>query len=191
MIDFFNNAGERLSDEYCRYIFNKVAKALHKLHRAGLAHRDIKPENIILTHDYKVKLIDLGYGIPLSGRDGSQFMRTYCGSRIYMAPEIIGQQYGDNKPYQGSDIDIFSFGVMLLSMRCLHYPFEKAYANDQNYFNLMSGDASEFWNKYGPLKLTDEFKNLITHLLQEKTPSRIVMADLLGHPWMKGEVVSD
>ena len=27
--------------------------------------------------------------------------------------------------------------------------------------------------------------------MQEKTPSRIVMADLLGHPWMKGEVVSD
>ena len=107
-----------------------------------------------------------------------------------MAPEIIGQQYGVNKPYQGSDIDIFSFGVMLLSMRCLHYPFKKAYSNDPNYVNLVSGDATQFWATYEQLGLTDDFKNLITHLLQEKTPSRIVMADLLGHPWMKGEVVS-
>ena len=107
-----------------------------------------------------------------------------------MAPEIIGQQDGENRPYQGSDIDIFSFGVMLLSMRCLHYPFKKAYGDDPNYANLVSGDSTQFWATYEKLGLTEEFKNLITHLLQEKTPSRIVMADLLGHPWMKGEVVS-
>ena len=191
LIDFFNNAGERLNDQYCRYIFSKVAIALHKLHSVGLAHRDIKPENIILTDDYKVKLIDLGYGIPLSGRDGSNFLRTYCGSRIYMAPEIIAQQFGHKNPYQGKDIDIFSFGVMILSMRTLHYPFERAYQSDPHYRNLMSGDAAQFWYTYKNLNLTPEFKDLIQHLLQEKPASRPVMADLIGHPWMKGEMVTN
>ena len=77
LIDFFNNArAVSRDDRLCRYIFNKVAIALHKLHSAGVAHRDIKPENIILTEDFKIKLIDLGYGIPLSGRDGSWFMQS-------------------------------------------------------------------------------------------------------------------
>ena len=94
-----------------------------------------------------------------------------------------------NRPYQGADIDIFSFGVMLLSMRTLHYPFTKAYSVDPKYVQLFS-EPTKFWEIYEALQLTDDFKDLITHLLQEKTPSRIVMADLLGHTWMKGEVVT-
>ena len=77
LIEFFNTAKPvSRDDKLCRYIFNKVAIALHKLHSAGVAHRDIKPENIILTEDFKIKLIDLGYGIPLSGKDGSWLMRS-------------------------------------------------------------------------------------------------------------------
>lgn len=95
LIDFFNgalSAGMRLDDRFCRYIFNKVILALHKLHRAGVAHRDIKPENIMLTYDYKIKIIDLGYGIPLSGRDGSFIMQSRKGTETYMAPEIVNGQ---------------------------------------------------------------------------------------------------
>ena len=107
-----------------------------------------------------------------------------------MAPEIIGQQFGVKKPYQGADIDIFSFGVMLLAMRTLHYPFTKAYYTDEKYLNLMSGDSQTFWYTYEKLELTPEFKDLVHHLLQEQPSSRITMADLLGHAWMKGEVVT-
>ena len=53
LIDFFNNSrAVSRDDRLCRYIFNKVAIALHKLHTTGVAHRDIKPENVILTEDY-------------------------------------------------------------------------------------------------------------------------------------------
>ena len=97
LIDFFNSALQakmRLDDRFCRYIFTKVILALHKLHSAGVAHRDIKPENIMLTYDYKIKIIDLGYGIPVSGRDGSFVMNTRRGTETYMAPEIVsGESY--------------------------------------------------------------------------------------------------
>ena len=73
LIDFFNNAltaKRRLDENDMRYVCNKIALALHKLHSAGIAHRDIKPENIMITEDYKIKLIDIGYGTPLSGKEG-------------------------------------------------------------------------------------------------------------------------
>lgn len=95
--------------------------ALHKLHSSGVAHRDIKPENIILTEDYKIKLIDLGYGIPTSGHDGGFFLKTRRGTPTYLPPEII-----QNKWYQGQDVDIFCFGVMLLTLCTMRYPFENA-----------------------------------------------------------------
>ena len=145
LIDFFNNSRTvSRDDRLCRYIFNKVAIALHKLHSAGVAHRDIKPENVILTEDFKIKLIDLGYGIPLSGRDGSFLLKTRKGTPTYLAPELVA-----HKPYQGVDIDIFSFGVMALTLRTMRYPFEEACtARDDKYKNLMAYDSSQFWRSY-------------------------------------------
>ena len=51
----------------------------------------IKPENIILTENFDIKLIDLGYGISLSGRVQDGFNRTTLGTPMYMAPEIVNK----------------------------------------------------------------------------------------------------
>jgi len=117
LIEFLNQS-KRQDDVFVRYIFHQIAKALHELHRAGVAHRDIKPENIILTDNFDIKLIDLGYGVSLSGNKSDGFNRTTLGTPMYMAPEIVNKQ-----PYQGSDIDLFAFGVTLMVARLVAYPF--------------------------------------------------------------------
>ena len=43
----------------------------------------------MLTHDFQIKIVDLGFGIPMSGKDGSSFMTTKKGTPGYVAPEII------------------------------------------------------------------------------------------------------
>ena len=88
LIDFFNLADIK-DERYLRTIFLQVARALHQLHSKGVAHRDIKPENIMITHKFEVKLIDLGYGMTLAGRDQAGFMNTCLGTKMYRAPEII------------------------------------------------------------------------------------------------------
>ena len=73
LMEFFNNAIEskmKLDDRHCRFIFSKIAQALHKFHVAGLAHRDVKPENIILTPVYDIKFVDFDCTTRLNGRDG-------------------------------------------------------------------------------------------------------------------------
>ena len=90
-IDFFNKATMAKGfqeEKYYRYFFQKIAKAMHELHKKGVAHRDIKLENMMLTPEYKIKLVDYGFGIPLSGQTGSYFMDQYVGTSGYMAPEL-------------------------------------------------------------------------------------------------------
>ena len=94
LIDLFNQIGRPTTEPFLRHIFKELAMDLHTLHNAGVAHRDIKPENIIFTHNYEIKLIDLGYGISLAGRQEDGFNRTRLGTKMYMAPEVV-----ENQPY--------------------------------------------------------------------------------------------
>lgn len=41
-------------------LFRQAAEALAEAHRIGLIHRDIKPSNIIVTPDWKAKILDFG-----------------------------------------------------------------------------------------------------------------------------------
>ena len=161
LIEFLNQS-KRQDDVFVRYIFHKIASALHQLHIAGVAHRDIKPENIILTENFDIKLIDLGYGISLSGRNQDGFNRTTLGTPMYMAPEIVNKQ-----PYQGSDVDLFAYGVTLMVARLVAYPFNQACLTDDKYKLLQGADSALFWKSYkkNVPGLSDEFINLITSML--------------------------
>ena len=89
LIDFFNQAKGIRDEKDLRFVFMQIADGLNKLHSAGVCHRDIKPENIMLTEDFTIKIIDLGYGVSLSGRNQDGFSRTSLGTETYMAPEIL------------------------------------------------------------------------------------------------------
>ena len=67
LLEFLNECQDQ-EDSFVRYMFVEIGKGIHHLHKAGIAHRDIKPENIMITTDYKLKIIDLGYGLTLAGR---------------------------------------------------------------------------------------------------------------------------
>jgi len=155
------------------------------MHAAGIAHRDIKPENIILTENFDIKLIDLGYGISLAGRMNDGFNRTTLGTPMYMAPEIV-----EKAPYQGSDVDLFALGVTLMVARLVAYPFNVASMNDDKYKLLAGENSAMFWKSYKKMGISDDFIHLVTSMLQHNAASRPTMADVLGHKWMRGEVIT-
>ena len=132
-------------------------------------------------------MIDLGYGISLSGRNQDGFNRTTLGTPMYMAPEIV-----DKRPYQGSDADLFAFGVTLMVARLVAYPFNNASMNDDKYKLLAGENSALFWKGYKKAVpgLTDEFIHLITSMLQYSPAARPTMADVLGSKWMRGETVT-
>ena len=184
LFDYIANTGA-FTEEVCKFYFKQMLQGIHYIHSRGFSHRDLKPENILLDKNYNVKIVDFGFACPLEGRDGSGINRSQIGTPGYMAPEIIAKQ-----PYQGQVVDIFALGVILFIMRSGHPPFAQA-SEDDRYYQLLATNRSDlFWKAHsnsqrkGEGYYSEEFKDLITCMLQFHPFSRLSLVDIVMHPWL-------
>ena len=101
-------------------LLEKVARAVHAAHEAGVIHRDLKPGNILLDDQGEPLVADFG----LSKRSESEPDATATGQRLgtpaYMSPE---QTRGEAKHVSAAS-DIWSMGVMLFELLTGRRPFE-------------------------------------------------------------------
>ncbi|KAG8190705.1 hypothetical protein JTE90_004208 [Oedothorax gibbosus] len=105
----------RLATDYSQFYSAEIALALNYLHERGIINRDLKLENILLDRDGHIKVAD--FGMCKEGIARGETTRTYCGTRDYMAPEIIlGKRYG-------IEVDWWSFGVILYELLVHKLPF--------------------------------------------------------------------
>jgi len=76
-----------------------------------------------------------------------------------------------------------------------HPPFEKAHTNDTYYKLLLTNRADLFWKNHSRSKpanfFSEDFKDLVTNMLQHSPNMRLGLVDIVGHPWMQGEIASD
>ncbi|MGE3773731.1 MAG: protein kinase [Gammaproteobacteria bacterium] len=86
----------------------KVARALHAAHEAGIIHRDIKPSNVMVTAGGDIVILD--FGLATAG-DGEDLTMTgdVLGTPAYMAPE---QAAGDTAAI-GRQTDVHALGAIL------------------------------------------------------------------------------
>ncbi|KAG7213452.1 hypothetical protein KM043_002724 [Ampulex compressa] len=161
----------RLSETESRKFFRQIVSAVAYLHSLGYAHRDLKPENVLLDREENLKLID--FGLCAKPKNGMQaHLSTSCGSPTYAAPELIL-----GKKYLGSEVDIWSMGVLLYALLCGFLPFD-----DNNieslYRKILNGKYDE------PNWLSNSSKRLIRAMLQTDPKKRITIQELCNHPWI-------
>uniref|UniRef100_A0A673VD53 non-specific serine/threonine protein kinase n=1 Tax=Suricata suricatta TaxID=37032 RepID=A0A673VD53_SURSU len=109
---------DRLSEEETRVVFRQIVSAVAYVHSQGYAHRDLKPENLLFDEYHKLKLIDFGLcAQPKGNKD--YHLQTCCGSLAYAAPELI-----QGKSYLGSEVDVWSMGILLYVLMCGFLPFD-------------------------------------------------------------------
>jgi eukaryotic-like serine/threonine-protein kinase len=95
----------------------RVARALHHAHRAGVVHRDVKPANIMIDWATdQLKLADFG----MARLADAERTRTglVLGSPAYMAPE----QLAGDAPTPASDL--YALGVTLFQLLTGRLPFD-------------------------------------------------------------------
>lgn len=94
------------------YIYQIICGLKYLFHK-NIIHRDIKPENILI-HKHVIKICDFGFAKEIKDND---VLNTFCGSPLYMAPEILGfNKYTDKA-------DIWSLGVIIYEIVFKQHPY--------------------------------------------------------------------
>lgn len=100
-------------------IMIQISKALEYAAQFGIIHRDIKPDNIMMTHDGRAKLCDMGLAKSTDSGSNLTVFGTVLGTPHYMSPE---QAQGEEKLDTRSDI--FCLGATWYHMLTNSPPFE-------------------------------------------------------------------
>ncbi len=173
-----------LPEDISRAYFVQIASALAQCHEFGVYHRDIKPENILLDSNFQIKLADFGMAKLMNGGDmGKKFCSTVCGTRGYMAPEVIG-----GKGYDPSKSDAWSIGILLFIMLSGNPPMCYAHTSDWWYRAIYTENVERFWRaheRFKPGIFNELSRDLITKLLVPDPAKRITVSEALQHAYIK------
>ncbi|WKY05287.1 hypothetical protein Q1695_005918 [Nippostrongylus brasiliensis] len=142
------------------------------LERHGIVHRDIKCENIFLDRYENVKLGDFGFARYLSHKEKSS---TFCGSRAYVAPEILR-----SIAYTGHTVDIWSSGVVLFVMVTGVMPYD-----DRNPDKMVERQLAHKVRFPKSVNLTTDVKALIYEILHPYPPSRPSYRAICKSQWLR------
>ncbi|KAI4925750.1 uncharacterized protein J4E92_006486 [Alternaria infectoria] len=200
---YLNNHGS-MEEDVARSMAQQILSALSYLHRAKITHRDIKPDNILISDldPFTVKLSD--FGLSKVVKHEETFLKTFCGTLLYCAPEVFpdfnGQSKGTKrrrgaKTYHSysSSVDIWSFGGVLWYALCGEPPFRGiADATGEAMFNNIMKTPLD----PTPLRkagVSPACIDLLTGMLRTDPAERPTDRDCLNHPWLKdgAELLAD
>ena len=88
-----------MEENVAREATRQILNALEYVHRLGISHRDIKPDNILVKSldPLEVKLSD--FGLAKMIQNDETFLKTFCGTMLYLAPEVFPQTHGPTSPH--------------------------------------------------------------------------------------------
>ncbi|XP_078000157.1 serine/threonine-protein kinase 33-like isoform X1 [Glandiceps talaboti] len=169
--------------EETRTLIARLASAISYLHKNDIVHRDIKLENILLSTDplkpedkFNIKVTDFGLSV-VKGNVNSA-LQDFCGTPMYMAPEVImGRSYTQQ-------CDNWSIGVIAFCLISGIPPFHGK-DEDSLYENIKKGEldfSAEPWSA-----VNEAAKDAISGLLKVDPAHRLTAREMTDHPWITGK----
>ena len=173
-------------EDLVKFYSAQIAIALQHLHDMGIAYRDLKPENILLNEDGYIKLCDFGSSVIIRGTERET---SFAGSPEYASPEMI--------TYSGHTFmtDWWSLGILIYELLYGNTPFFNM--DKTRMFDLINTGSISFpkfiqiegEDKPRNYKVSDEAKNLISHLLEKDPGTRLGrngLKEIKKHPFFSG-----
>jgi serine/threonine protein kinase len=175
-----------LTEKYIQCYMLQLRDALKYLVENNIVHRDLKPQNILLSDPTTIKITDFGLArqietdTPLHSNKTTEYpeveedlFSTYCGSPMYMSPEVL------NKNNYGSKSDLWSVGIILYEMITGHTPYKaknvdqlKRMINEPINLESINKDVVSF-----------ACYDLLVKLLNREKTNRISWNEFFCHEW--------
>jgi len=177
------------SEILARTLFHQLIDALSYLHRRNIAHMDLKVDNLLIDENFKLKVIDFD----LSQYLDASFLEAR-GTPGYRAPEVKNGLCGNLRA-----ADVYSAAVVLFIMVCGHPPYlehsKEGEAEYDAFYRLYRKNAGRFWevhakHKNNPDFFSEDFKELVNHMLKEEPRERASIEDIQKTKWYTGPVLS-
>ena len=184
LFDAIVERGEKIgyTEQWARKISVDIVNALAYLHENGVVHRDLKPENLLLSEkeNFVIKLADFGFAGILDKTHRE--LHDRLGTPGYAAPEILLE-----KDY-GTEVDMWSFGVVLYILLCGYPPFDDEDEDEQD--RCIVGGILEFDDEdWG--HVSKEAKDLVRKCLTVDQSTRYTAKQVFSHPWMNVDLKSE
>ncbi|XP_030600444.1 serine/threonine-protein kinase DCLK1-like isoform X1 [Archocentrus centrarchus] len=182
LFDAITSSNKYTERDASSMLFN-LASAIKYLHSLNIVHRDIKPENLLVYEhndgSKSLKLGDFGLATVVNGP-----LYTVCGTPTYVSPEIVAEMG------YGLKVDIWAAGVITYILLCGFPPFRGSGEDQEALFEQILRGQLEFpaphWDN-----VSDSAKALITGMLQVEVDKRYSAVQVLDHPWVNDDGVSE
>ncbi|XP_031850392.1 ovarian-specific serine/threonine-protein kinase Lok isoform X2 [Nomia melanderi] len=176
----------RLSEKFAKIIFYQVVLAVSYLHDSGITHRDLKPENILLASNSDItlaKVSDFGLSKLV---DAQTMMKTFCGTPMYVAPEILSSI---GRGSYTNQVDVWSLGVILYACLSGSVPFNCADKRISLQEQIKRGYYTFPSSKFG--HVSDKALDLIKRMMTVNPKKRITIKQVLLHQWLQDRELRD
>jgi len=167
-----------MPEHVAQMFFKSLIDGIEYLHIKGISHRDIKPENLLLTAYDCLKISDFGMATIFRHQGVERLLERRCGTLPYIAPEVLCKS-----KYRAEPADIWSCGVVLVTMLTGELPWDKPTSEHADYLIWKSQELDTSpWNKMKNLPLS-----LIRKILKPNPARRFTLEQIKNHAWLKKE----
>jgi len=177
---------EVFSEILARTYAYQLTSAIAYCHEHGVIHRDIKPENLLLDSNFQLKVAD--FGLSSDKSKFQEYLSTECGTKAYMAPEVLSKSR-----YIGEKSDCWSIGVVLFIMLSGNPPFQLADRSDWWFKQLCTNRPERFWKahlSYYP-NFPRQAMTVIGRMFQPNPKYRYTVTEIKQDMWMNLEKLKD
>lgn len=179
-------------EKYIQHYMLQLRDALKYLYDNGIVHRDLKPQNILLTDPTTLKITDFGLSRNQPDRsdqvdqvdqvDQQDLYSTYCGSPMYMSPEML------NRKSYNSKSDLWSVGIILYQLITGTPPYTVSNIKQLITAVSQSINLDDIPDKYG---ISQGCYDLLQSLLKPSRVDRIDWPEFFIHFWFSNNIIQN